>query len=66
MVELLGTYANGSACCFDDIPEEEVASCTNTEPHYFCFSCARKYAEIEIGKAKYKIALAITLIKVLN
>lgn len=45
-----------SACCFEDIPAGEVASCTNSDPHSFCFSCARKYVEMEIGKAKYKIA----------
>ena len=54
MVRLASTLDNGSACCIDDIPIAEATVCSNAEnPHRFCFTCAKRYSEEEIGKTKY-------------
>lgn len=44
--------SNHSGCCFEDVPAAEVTLCSNLLPHHFCFRCARKYAESEIGKMR--------------
>jgi hypothetical protein len=47
------TITNSSQCCFDNFLVEEIACCSATVPHLFCFSCTKRYAEGEIGKTKY-------------
>lgn len=46
-------HSNNSACCFDDFPVSEITCCSNTEPHLFCYGCAKRNAGEEIGKTKY-------------
>jgi hypothetical protein len=46
--------ANNSGCCFVEHPAGEITMCSNTaSPHRFCFGCAKRNAETEIGKGKY-------------
>jgi hypothetical protein len=42
-----------SACCFERYPLIEITHCSNPSQHHFCFDCARRHAEVEIGKAKF-------------
>ena len=45
---------NISACCFSDVNSKQTTPCANPDsPHYFCFDCARRNAETEIGKRRY-------------
>src|SRR5579862_2585685 len=41
-----------SACCFDYVPFSKTTHCPNSPPHFFCLDCARRNAEVELGKAK--------------
>ena len=42
------------ACCFtDDVPISDITHCNADEPHFFCFDCARRNAENDIGSQKY-------------
>src|SRR5271167_2100279 len=42
-----------SGCCFDEASLRETTYCSSSPPHHFCYVCARKYSEIEIGNMKY-------------
>ena len=45
--------ANGSQCCFSEVGLSKTTICSNSgDPHRFCFDCARKYTETEIGHGK--------------
>jgi len=44
---------DSSQCCFDTFSVDEITCCSAQTPHLFCFPCAKRYAEGEIGKTKY-------------
>jgi len=46
---------NLSQCCFDDVPINKATHCDGEEPHFFCLECAKRNANSEIGKSKYKL-----------
>lgn len=44
---------DSSQCCFGDMEDNNSITCSNAENiHRFCFECARRYAETEMGKGK--------------
>jgi E3 ubiquitin-protein ligase RNF216 len=53
MVRSIFDRANGSGCCFDDVPYTDGTFCSGDEPHFFCLNCSGKYAKEEIAKSKY-------------
>jgi TRIAD3 protein (E3 ubiquitin-protein ligase RNF216) len=42
-------------CCFDDFPINRMTSCSGDTVHFFCLSCAKKYAEGEMGMGRIKL-----------
>ncbi|KAI9801813.1 MAG: hypothetical protein M1825_003186 [Sarcosagium campestre] len=42
-------------CCFDDVAINRTAHCNGDTPHFFCFDCARRNAENELGQSKYRL-----------
>ena len=44
-------------CCFtEDVPISQVTHCAAEEAHFFCFECARRNAENDIGSMKYALS----------
>ena len=44
------------ACCFDDdVPLSSITHCNGEESHFFCFECARRNAENEIGSNRSRM-----------
>ncbi|KAF2638077.1 hypothetical protein P280DRAFT_529774 [Massarina eburnea CBS 473.64] len=41
-------------CCYDDFPTNRMTSCDGDTIHFFCFTCAKKYVETEIGLGRTK------------
>lgn len=43
-------------CCFsDDNPPPNMTHCNADEPHFFCFGCAKRNAEIDLASLKYTL-----------
>ena len=42
-------------CCFDEIPLSRVTHCSGDVLHFFCFDCARRNADNDIGANKYQL-----------
>jgi E3 ubiquitin-protein ligase RNF216 len=59
MVTTTFDRANGSGCCFDDVPYTEGTFCSGDEPHFFCLNCSGRYAKEEIAKSKYHAVIVI-------
>jgi ankyrin repeat protein len=46
--------SNGSECCFEEHPLDEMISCSNSsEPHIFCLSCAKMWARSQLDMGQY-------------
>ncbi|SPN99881.1 uncharacterized protein DNG_02733 [Cephalotrichum gorgonifer] len=42
-------------CCFSDFPMNRMISCNADSEHLFCYPCARKNAEVQLGLSKYEL-----------
>ncbi|KAK3949096.1 hypothetical protein QBC32DRAFT_220507 [Pseudoneurospora amorphoporcata] len=42
-------------CCFDELPYNRMAHCNGDSPHWFCYDCARRQAENQIGQQRYHL-----------
>ena len=42
-------------CCFSDLALNKATHCDGEEPHFFCFDCAKRNANNEIGNSRYKL-----------
>lgn len=42
-------------CCFDDTTINKITHCDGPEPHFFCFSCALRNANNEIGLGRHQL-----------
>ena len=42
-------------CCFETYPINKLTHCDGDEPHFFCFDCAVKNAETDIGNSRYHL-----------
>lgn len=42
-------------CCFDELPYNRMAHCDGDSPHWFCYDCARRQAENQIGQQRYHL-----------
>lgn len=43
------------ACCFDDVPMSKITHCNGEIPHFFCYECARRNADNDVGSNKYDL-----------
>lgn len=42
-------------CCFGDYPINKLTHCDGDEPHFFCFDCAQRNVQEEIGQSRFKL-----------
>ncbi|KAJ5042456.1 uncharacterized protein L3040_005004 [Drepanopeziza brunnea f. sp. 'multigermtubi'] len=42
-------------CCYCDYPMNRMVHCNGDEMHWFCRGCAKRNAEVEVGKSKYEL-----------
>lgn len=42
-------------CCFDELPYNRMVYCDGDTPHWFCYDCARRQAENQIGQQRYHL-----------
>lgn len=42
-------------CCFGDYPINKLTHCDGDEPHFFCFDCAQRNVQEEIGQTRFKL-----------
>ena len=42
-------------CCFDELPFNRMVHCDGDTSHWFCFDCARRQAESQIGQQLYHL-----------
>ncbi len=42
-------------CCFGDYAINKLTHCDGEEPHFFCFECAQRNVQEEIGQTRYKL-----------
>ncbi|CCC11730.1 unnamed protein product [Sordaria macrospora k-hell] len=42
-------------CCFDELPYNRMAHCDGDSPHWFCYDCARRQAENQIGQQQHHL-----------
>jgi len=47
-------------CCFDKYPRNRMTSCDGTPSHWFCWECARNYANAVVGMGKYELVCMST------
>ncbi|EGZ73030.1 hypothetical protein NEUTE2DRAFT_165205 [Neurospora tetrasperma FGSC 2509] len=42
-------------CCFDELPYNRMVHCDGDTAHWFCYDCARRQAENQIGQQRYHL-----------
>ncbi|KAI9836388.1 MAG: hypothetical protein M1819_001418 [Sarea resinae] len=42
-------------CCFSEWPINRMTHCNGLDTHFFCLECARRNAEVEIGRSRYEV-----------